>query len=390
VSEEPPQPRHPRPGDGSSGRQARPGPGVRPTPAGRTGSGPRTAARQARSRRLSTLTAVAIVLVGIAAAVLVIVRDNGTSTSHAAATSASVAAPPSFGASLPISSAEAAPSASVSVSVSVSAHAGADAELSDPSGFAALLSAAQTAIEAVDSYDYRHLDKDRAAGDAVSTGAFRARYDASLSALAKRAAKTRPVQQAVVQKIAVTSLSGDRAGVLAFGRLDTSTSTSPLASGVTFEKAGSTWVISDMIDLSDRGAFVAVPPGDLALQHAVTAGAQEVVDLLSYSRANFTADFNRALDGLTGALRVQQAQRRASLQQSMNSSQTDYAGQVRSVGVESASGSSVLLLVVATGYQVKAASGAQPLFGTERFEVGVEHVHGRWLVSEYLALPSAG
>ena len=71
----------------------------------------------------------------------------------------------------------------------------------------------------------------------------------------------------------------------------------------------------------------------------------------------------------------------------MNQSQTDYAGEVRSVGVEGASGSSVLLLVCATGLLAPARQPA-PKSGTERFEVGVEYVKGRWLVSEYLALPS--
>ena len=131
------------------------------------------------------------------------------------------------------------------------------------------------------------------------------------------------------------------------------------------------------------------PPGNAALVDAVTAGAREVVNLLSYSRTDFPADFNRAQAGLTSVLQAQQLGKRAGLLQAMDRSQSDYAGQVRAVGVESASGTSVLLLVLATGYEVSASRGAQPLSGTERFEVGVEFVRGRWLVSEYLALPSA-
>ncbi len=250
-------------------------------------------------------------------------------------------------------------------------------------------------IQTVDSYDFRRLAANRAAGDAVSTGRFRTRYDASLRGLRTSAVKAHTVQQAVVQKLAVTSLSGATAGVLAFGRLDITTTADPdgatsvLASGVTLQRAGSTWRISDMTDLAEQGTFVATPPGNTALVEAVTAGAREVVDLLSYARASFDADFDRALDGLTGPLRTQQEQRRAGVEQSMNQTQTDYAGQVRSVGVESASGTSVLLLVCATGYSAQASS-AQPVSGTERFEVGVQFVGGRWLVNSYVALPSTG
>lgn len=328
----------------------------------------------------------AIVVAGVIAAVALVLVTRGRSTTSLTGPAASIAAQPSFGASLPVSTPAAASSRG-------SGSSAGDAELSDPSGVAALLSAATDAIQAVDSYDYRHLDKSRAAGDAVSTGGYRGRYDEALASLQRTAGKAKTVQQATVQKIAVTSLAGDQAGVLAFGRLDVTDSADPagtskiLASGVSLQRSGSTWLISDMTDLSDQGTFAATPPGNRALVSAVTAGAREVVDLLSYSRTSFDADFNRAIDGLTGPLRIQQLRRRGGLEQSMNSTQTDYAGQVRSVGVESASGSSVLLLVCATGYSVR-ATGKQPLSGTERFEVGVEFVGGRWLVSSYVALPS--
>lgn len=321
-----------------------------------------------------------IVLIGVAGAVLVAVLARHTSPS---ANGNDIAALPSFGASLPISA------------PSTAGSADGNAALSDPSRAQAVLAAAQTAIETVDSYDYRHLDRNRAAGDAASTAGFRTRYDASLTALAGTAATTKAVQQAVVQKIALTSLSGDTAGVLAFGRIELTTAadpagtTSDLAAGLTLHRAAGAWRISDASDIGSQGEFVAHPPGNAGLLAAVTAGAREVVNLLSYSRADFTADFNRALAGLTDTLRREQLTKRDGLFRAMTQAQSDYAGQVRAVGVESASGTSALLLVLATGYEVGASTGSQPVSGTERFEVGVTFVHGRWLVSEYLALPSA-
>ena len=327
------------------------------------------------------------VVVGVLAAAVLIVLDQAHKSAGSATGGASVAAPPSFGASLPISS-----PAVASGIASAGAQPG-DAQFGDPSAASALLASATDVVQSVDSYDYRRLDKDQAAGDAVSTGAFRARYDASLRSLHTSARKTKTVQQAVVQKIAITALSGDTAGVLVFGRLDVTTAADPggtstvLASGVSLQRDGTTWRVSDMTDLADQGTFATTPPGNAALLAAVTAGASEVVNLLSYGRTTFDADFNRALDGLTGPLRAHQESLRAGIEQSMDRSQTDYAAEVRSVGVESASGTSVLLLVCATGYASRPGSGPVQS-ATERFEVGVQHAGGRWLVSEYLALPS--
>lgn len=354
-----------------------------PTPP-RPRPGPRAAAREARTSRTATVATIAILVAGVLAAVVLIVLDHAHSKD--ASTGASIGAVPSFGASLPISSPAGAPASGSSATA-------ANAAFDDASGASALLTAATNAVQIVDSYSYRTLDKDEAAADAVITDSFRARYDTALNGLSAAARKAKTVQQAVVQKIAVTSMSGDTAGVLAFGRLDVTNTANPggtsleLASGVTLQRVGTAWRISDTTDLSNQGTFVASPPGNAALLAAVTAGAREVVNLLSYARATFDADFARAIDGLTGPLRTHQIQQRAGLEQSMNQSQTDYAGVVRSVGVEGASGSSVLLLVCATGYSLQPGSAA-PRSGTERFEVGVENVKGHWLVSEYLALPS--
>ncbi|HEY8301373.1 MAG TPA: hypothetical protein VIG48_05715 [Jatrophihabitans sp.] len=318
-------------------------------------------------------------LIGALVAVIVVVvarRDPSAST-----------APPGFGASLPVHTPAAA-------SGTPSGRAAGDAELTDAPGVQALLAAATSAVQTVDSYDYRRVDANRAAGDKVTADAFRPQYDLAMQRLAKPAAAAHTVQQAVVQKVGVTALAGDRAGALALGRLDITSAADPAGSssdltvGITLQRSGHTWLITGMTDLADQGEFAATPPGNAALVGAVTAAGHEVVHLLSYRRAEFAADFDRALAGLTGPLLAQQTQRRAGLLASMTRDRTDYTGQVRSIGVESASGSSVLVVVCASGYST--VPGSPPQSGTERFEVGVQYVGGRWLVAEYLALPSAG
>ncbi|MGH8861153.1 MAG: hypothetical protein ACRDVG_07940, partial [Jatrophihabitantaceae bacterium] len=363
------------------------GPGTIAHPAPGT---PAVAPRVPRTR-LAMVATVLIAAAGVLAAVLVVVARGHGHGGPGTAAAASVAPAPTFGASLPIST----PAAAASGGSSASVTAG-DAQLRDPATVTAVLTAAKAAIETVDSYDYRRLAGDRAAGDAASTGSFRTRYDAALSGIAATAKRTRTVQVATVQKIAISALSDDgtQASVLAFGRVLTTdtahpgSSTSALASAVTLHRVGSAWRIGDMTDLGDRGTFAATPPGNPALVAAVTAGAAEVVNLLSYSRADFDADFNRAMDGLTAPLRAQRLAQRDPLHATMDRSQSDFAGTVRSVGIESADGSSVLLLVCATGYRTTA--GGTPVSGTQRVEVGVSFVHGRWLVSEYVVLPTGG
>lgn len=351
---------------------------ARPRPA----PGPRTTARRDCSARRASAVAGAIVLVGVLVTVVVVVLARRGTPGAAA-----VAAPPSFGASLPVHT----PAAATGTP---SGRAAGDAELTDASDVQTLLAAATSAIQTVDSYDYRHLAADRTAGDKVTSEQFRPRYDVAMQQLARSAAAAHTVQQAVVQKIGVTALDGNQAGVLALGRLDISTRTDPagssvaLTAGVTLQRAGAGWLITGMTDLADQGEFSATPPGNAALLAAVTAAGHEVVNLLSYRRAEFAADFARALAGLTGPLRAQQAQRRPALLAGMTRTGTDYAGQVRAIAVESASGSSVLVVVCATGYST--VGGARPQSGTERFEVGVQYMGGRWLVTEYLALPSGG
>src|SRR3954470_22059536 len=52
---------------------------------------------------------------------------------------------------------------------------------------------------------------------------------------------------------------------------------------------------------------VALPTDD---QKAVQAAATEAANLLTYSRTNFDADWNRALNGATGALKSDHSKRR--------------------------------------------------------------------------------
>jgi hypothetical protein len=325
------------------------------------------------------LVSAVILLVGVAGAVLVAVRGRSAGT---AATGASPSlAAPTFGASLPVS----APPAHGSSS---------SAAFTDPATVATVLAQVKTAVQTVESFDYRHLDTSRAAGDKVSAGGFLSRYDTSLTGSAAASARaSHTVQSATVEKVGICSLAGARATALVVGRVqvtddnDPAGNTVPVTLGVTLQNSDA-WRITDLGDLGTTATFPAAPPGDAGLGAAVLAAGHEVVDLLSYTRNNFRADLARALDGLTSTLAAGQRSGAAALHAAMVAGGYDYAGLVRSIGVESASESSVLLLVCATGYQV-GNTGGSISSGPVRYEVGVQFTGGRWLVSEYQSLDSS-
>jgi hypothetical protein len=330
-------------------------------------------------RWLAHVASAVIVLVGVAGAVLVAVRGRSSGT-PAAGASASVAAP-TFGASLPVT----APSAHDSTG---------SAAFTDPATVATVLADVKTAVQTVESFDYRHLDTARAAGDKVSAGGFLGRYNTSLTGSAATSARaSHTIQSATVEKAGICSVSGSRATALVVGRVqvtddnDPAGVTQPITLGVTLQKTDA-WRITDLGDVSTTARFPATPPGDAGLGAAVLAAGHEVVDLLSYTRNNFAADLARALGGLTSTLAAGQRSGAAALRAAMVSGGYDYAGLVRSIGVESASGSSVLLLVCATGYQV-GNTGGSISSGPVRYEVGVQFIGGRWLVSEYQSLDSS-
>jgi Mce-associated membrane protein len=81
----------------------------------------------------------------------------------------------------------------------------------------AALDAARTAARVVFSYDYRHLDKDFAAGRAVTTGAFRAEYERTTGKLVKDVApRYKAVVVADVGAAGVVSAGTDRVVALVF------------------------------------------------------------------------------------------------------------------------------------------------------------------------------
>jgi hypothetical protein len=116
-------------------------------------------------------------------------------------------------------------------------------------------------------------------------------------------------------------------------------------------------------------------------QQAMQAASQEVVNLLTYTRATFNADFERALNGMSGSLQADQAKAKAATLAAMNKGKFDLKGQVTQTAFEQDAGkNTVLILVSATGYQVP-ASGTPTPTTYARFEITMTDIKGAWLAT---------
>jgi hypothetical protein len=125
-------------------------------------------------------------------------------------------------------------------------------------------------------------------------------------------------------------------------------------------------------------------PGELTSteKSAVNAAKQELINVLTYSRKTFDADYNRALNGATGALRDDLAKKKTLTLQALTAGKIDLRGKVTAAAfAEQADGKTVVLLS-ATGYTV-GADGVPVPKSIDRFELTMVKIKGKWLMSDF-------
>jgi hypothetical protein len=272
---------------------------------------------------------------------------------------------------------------------------GLSAAFTDPASVGAALAAARTAVVTVDSYDYRTLARNRAAGLAVTTGAFRASYDSSMSgAVTAQANQYKTVQVCSVQKTGLASLNDDatQADILVYGALTISraaatagTAPTPVDLNVTMKLVDGAWLIAAMEDLGQQPGSQTPPPGTRSLVTAVGAGRQAVLDLINYRRTHFDSDFQRALDRLAPTAAAQQSANKSSILAAMNAGSFDLGGTVVEVAVEDAGFDSATLLVSGHRYR-QSDTGVRTALGDLRAEVAMSRVDGKWLLSQFTTI----
>jgi hypothetical protein len=124
--------------------------------------------------------------------------------------------------------------------------------------------------------------------------------------------------------------------------------------------------------------------GDLSAQEsaAVNAAATEMLNLVSFRRAHFAQDFQRALDGVTGSLRSDVQKNKKDTLDAMTKGKFDLTGKVTHKALESrvtsSKGSGYTVLVTVEGYR----STSPDIPVQQNLSVTVIRQRDRWVASD--------
>lgn len=271
---------------------------------------------------------------------------------------------------------------------STSAVPASGARFLDPTEAATIRADIQHAVEVTSTYDYRTLARSRAAGLAVSTGAFRAKFLKTYqTVLEKQASAVRIVQTATVLEAGLGPATATSATVLLIGQLAVTNKTVPKGRIDPFtvtaqaQKVSGHWLLAD---LRVDGTISGHPPGTPQLSTALATARSTTADVLSFRRATFAADYARALAQTTGPLRADILGRRAKTLRAMLSGGFDLAAVVRAAAVASASGATAVVLVTLDAYRV--TKGRRSASMPQQLKVTVVSGGGKWLVSDLTAV----
>lgn len=116
-------------------------------------------------------------------------------------------------------------------------------------------------------------------------------------------------------------------------------------------------------------------------QAAVSAAGQAAINLQTFRRASFDADFANAQASLTQAYGQEFASRKQALKQQLDKAGRDATATVKSTGLVSSSGDQAVVLVVTNAVQT-ADNGQTTPFVFSRLQLTLQRVDGRWLVSD--------
>jgi hypothetical protein len=118
-------------------------------------------------------------------------------------------------------------------------------------------------------------------------------------------------------------------------------------------------------------------------QAAVQAAATEAANVLTYSRKNFDADWNRSLAGTTGKLRHDHEADKATTEQRLTSQKVDLVATVQHSAFESTddNGKTVLVLVTVDGVAVN-DQGERSAQTPQRLELTMVKSGGKWLAGD--------
>ena len=331
------------------------GPRPRPRPTGapaHRASAHRAPAPERRARNRAALLAAVVIAVAVAVAATVIVMRGRSGGSDAA---------------------------------SASADQQSTAAITDSAAADAFTAGATSDVVAVTTYDYRNLDVALSNGEQVTTGAYRTSFRTALTgSVATAARSSHRVQTFRVLAAGIGALAkdGSSATVLTFGVqsvTDDTTGATPRQDLVTLtatvERQGNRYLVAGL----SAGRNAGLPAGTAGLRAAAEAGRAEVVAVLTLRHDHFDADYASALNGAVDPLRSTLSSQSAATRQRITKGGYDLAGTVTAVGVQQASGDTLILLVAATG--TRTSGGRTTVVADGRYRVTVVRSGERWVTS---------
>jgi hypothetical protein len=117
-------------------------------------------------------------------------------------------------------------------------------------------------------------------------------------------------------------------------------------------------------------------------QQAIDAATKQALNLTTYSRKSFEADYARALAGSAGDLAkdLGDPTKKAALLSNMTKGKVDLQGQVLNTAFEQEADGKFAVLVLVVSYK-QPDQGARTVGSRARFEMTLSHGTGKWLVS---------
>jgi hypothetical protein len=118
-----------------------------------------------------------------------------------------------------------------------------------------------------------------------------------------------------------------------------------------------------------------------AEQAAVNAARQQTINLQTYRRASFDADFAAALAGLTPAKATQWQANKATLKTKLTQLKQDAGASVSGAGLVSFDGKSAVVVVASDTLRIDAA-GKTSTAAQNRSLVSMKLISGKWLMDD--------
>ena len=117
-------------------------------------------------------------------------------------------------------------------------------------------------------------------------------------------------------------------------------------------------------------------------REVMSTAATVATNIQSLTRATFDGDWQRALDGTTGALHSDLAKDKARTLAVLNKNKVDLRADVTHTGLEGPTdkGNGYVVIVTMLGYSIYGSKQGLP--STQRLQLTMVHVNGKWLASD--------